>query len=79
MPFTSTSKLYKNPTIAADATVLLRAATDEYAEPVAWAREAKAGERGRVFYTSLGGPKDFEEPQFVTMVVNAVRWTAAGR
>ena len=32
-PFTTTGKLYKNPKIAPDATILLRAKTTEYAEP----------------------------------------------
>jgi type 1 glutamine amidotransferase len=72
--FSTTSKLYKNPHLAADAAVLLRAKTAEYGEPVAWVRDAKAGERGRVFYTSLGAPKDFENAEFVKLVGNAVRW-----
>jgi type 1 glutamine amidotransferase len=78
-PFTTTGKLYKNATIAPDATVLLRAKTAEYGEPVAWARDAKAGERGRVFYTSLGTPEDFKDPQFIALLANAVKWAAAGR
>jgi type 1 glutamine amidotransferase len=72
--FNTTGKLYKNPKVAEDATVLLRAKTAEYAEPVAWAREAKAGERGRVFYTSLGVPKDFEDAEFQRVLGNAVSW-----
>ena len=57
-------------------TVTLTAKTPDYAEPVAWARDAKPGERGRVFYTSLGVPKDFEDPQFQVLLANAVAWTA---
>ena len=76
-PFTTTSKLYKNPKLAEDVTLLLRAKTESYSEPVAWVRDAKPGVRGRVFYTSLGAPKDFENAQFQQMIVNAVRWTAA--
>ena len=77
-PFTTTSKLYKNPKLAEDATLLLAAKTATYGEPVAWARDAKPGVRGRVFYTSLGAPKDFENAEFVRMVANAVVW-AGGR
>ena len=76
--FSTTGKLYKNPHLAEDAKVLLRAKTAEYGEPVAWVRDAKEGERGRVFYTSLGTPGDFENAEFVKMVGNAVRW-AGGR
>jgi type 1 glutamine amidotransferase len=74
--FGTEGKLYKNPNIADDATVLLRAKTPEYIEPVAWARDAKAGIRGRVFYTSLGVPKDFDDPQFQQLLANAVRWAS---
>jgi type 1 glutamine amidotransferase len=76
-PFTTTDKLYKNPKLAEDATLLLRAKAESYSEPVAWAREAKAGERGRVFYTSLGTPKDFENAEFRQMLANAVLWVGA--
>jgi len=77
-PFSTTGKLYKNPKLAEDATLLLRAKTETYSEPVAWSREAKAGERGRVFYTSLGTPEDFKNEQFRQMLANAVMW-ASGR
>jgi type 1 glutamine amidotransferase len=76
-PFTTTSKLYKNPKLAEDVTLLLGAKTENYSEPVAWVRDAKPGVRGRVFYTSLGAPKDFENAQFQQMIANAVLWTAA--
>jgi type 1 glutamine amidotransferase len=75
-PFSTTTKLYKNPKLAEDVTVLLRAKTKTYAEPVAWAREAKAGVHGRVFYTSLGAPKEFEAPEFQRLLANAVLWSA---
>jgi type 1 glutamine amidotransferase len=72
--FKTMGKLYKNPHLAEDVKVLLRAKTAAYGEPVAWVRDAKQGERGRVFYTSLGTPGDFENAEFVRMVGNAVRW-----
>lgn len=75
--FTTDGKLYKNPKLADDATLLLSAKTPTAAEPVAWCRDAKPGERGRVFYTSLGVPKDFENPQFQQLLVNAVRWAGS--
>jgi type 1 glutamine amidotransferase len=75
-PFSTQAKLYKNPKIADDATVLLRGRTASYAEPVAWAREAKPGVRGRVFYTSLGAAKDFEDVHFQRLLTNAVIWAS---
>jgi len=42
------------------------------AEPVAWTHESPAG--GRVFYTSLGHPYDFEIPNFRRLLRNALYW-----
>jgi type 1 glutamine amidotransferase len=75
-PFATEGKLYKNPTLAGDVVLLLTAKAGEVTEPVAWARDAKPGERGRVVYTSLGVPADFDRPDFQTLLTNAVRWTA---
>ena len=72
-PFVTLGKLYKNPDIAAGVTRLLVATTAEASEPVAWARTHRGG---RVFYTSLGVPEDFKEPNFRRLLVNAVYWTA---
>ncbi|HSI36398.1 MAG TPA: ThuA domain-containing protein [Tepidisphaeraceae bacterium] len=74
--FKTVGKMYKNPRLADDVTLLLTAKAKEYSEPVAWAREAVAGERGRVFYTSLGVPGDFDDAAFQKLMMNAVRWTA---
>ncbi|NCF83947.1 MAG: isochorismatase family protein [Verrucomicrobiaceae bacterium] len=41
-------------------------------EPVAWTHETQSG--SKVFYTSLGHVKDFENSAFVTMLGNACRW-----
>ena len=73
--FESPYSLYRTGPIAKDATLLLTGATEKPAasEPAAWVREHKGG---RVFYTSLGGPKDFETPSFRQMIVNALFWTA---
>jgi len=72
-PFDSPYSLYKNTPIAKDATLLATATAGGRTEPVAWVRVHRGG---RVFYTSLGGPKDFENPNFVRMLVNAVFWAA---
>lgn len=39
--------------------------------PVAWVRERR---RGRVFFTSLGHPEDFEHQAFRRLLVNAADW-----
>jgi type 1 glutamine amidotransferase len=69
--FKSNGSLYKNPAVASDVTVLLRGTIPNQDEPVAWIRE-----RGnqRVFYTSLGHPDDFRDPNFVRLLVNALVW-----
>jgi putative membrane-bound dehydrogenase-like protein len=69
--FKSNGSLYKNPNIAPDAVVLLTGAISGQSEPVAWVRE-KDGRR--VFYTSLGHPDDFQEPNFTRLLVNALGW-----
>jgi len=40
-------------------------------EPVAWTNQYK---RSRIFYTSLGGPKDFKNKAFQKLLFNAVFW-----
>jgi type 1 glutamine amidotransferase len=72
-PFESPSKLYKNPQIASDAKLLLTGTIPEHTEPVAWTRERNGG---RVFYTSLGGPEDFEMAVFRRLLVNSIFWVA---
>ena len=74
-PFASPYSLYKNTGLAEDVTLLATATAGDKTEPVAWTRMHKGG---RVFYTSLGGPKDFRNPEFQRMLTNAVFW-AAGR
>lgn len=39
--------------------------------PVAWTRTSK---RGRVFYTSLGHPEDFQLEPFRRLLINAIYW-----
>ena len=64
-PFETPTKLYKNPHIADDTKLLLTGTIPDHTEPLAWTRERNGG---RVFYTSLGGPEDFEMPVFLQLV-----------
>lgn len=60
-----------DPLLDKKATVLLQGKVNEITQPVAWTRMAG---RSQVFYTSLGFPADFEMPQFVTLLTNAIKW-----
>ena len=72
-PFESPGSLYKNPNVAKDVEVLLTGNNGQHVEPVAWTRPYKGG---RIFYTSLGHPKDFENENFKRILANALYWTA---
>jgi len=72
-PFRSAGSLYRNTGLAQDCRVLLTGSIPDHTEPIAWTREHKGG---RVFYTSLGHPKDFEVEAFRNLVANALLWTA---
>ncbi len=72
-PFKTPAKMYKNPSLADDVTLLLTGASAPNVEPVAWARNHGAG---RVFYTSLGSPEDFQVESFLRLLENAVVWTS---
>ncbi len=67
--------MYKNQGIADDVTLLMTGTNPNTTEPITWTREANGG---RVFYTSLGHPHDFEQESFRRLLVNALFW-AAGR
>jgi len=71
-PFTS-RKLYKNPSLADNDTVLLKGSIPGHTEPVAWVRQHG---HSRVFYTSLGVQEDFTQESFRRLLVNAVFWTS---
>jgi type 1 glutamine amidotransferase len=75
-PFGSRGTLYKNSQIAKDATVLLTGTFPGQTYPVAWVRSYRGG---RVFYTSLGHPADFRQPDFLRLLGNAITWTCAPR
>jgi type 1 glutamine amidotransferase len=67
--------LYKYEGLAADTTLLLRGHVEGETklEPVAWVRTV--GSSSKIFYTSLGGVRDFELPAFRRLLTNAVAWT----
>lgn len=71
--FDAYGSLYKNPSLAADTTLLLTGKTEEYTEPVAWTRLYHGG---RIFYTSLGHQNDFEVEMFLRLLANAVLWAS---
>ncbi len=71
-PFTS-RRLYKAGELAKDTTVLQRGTIDaSTTQPVTWVHEYHGG---RMFYTSLGVPEDFANPNFIRLLDNAVSWT----
>jgi type 1 glutamine amidotransferase len=74
-PFVSAGSLYKNQGLAADCRVLLKGKSPAATEPIAWTRSYKGG---RIFYTALGHPRDFEQQSFRHLLTNALFW-AAGR
>lgn len=60
--------------LAKDAVPLLVAAIPGHSpEPIAWTH-AYGANRARIFYTSLGAPEDFQNPNFRRLLVNAVAW-----
>jgi glycerophosphoryl diester phosphodiesterase/type 1 glutamine amidotransferase len=86
-PFHAFSWLYHVAPIAGEGnTVLLEGTTvnsnhakrfDQYppTQPVAWTRQHKGG---RVFFTTLGHPTDFDQPSMRRLLVNGIYW-ALGR
>ncbi len=70
--FTAGGSLYLNAPLPPSSTVLLMGSvTNHPPEPVAWTHEYKGV---RIFYTSLGHPKDFENRSFRRLLVNAIYW-----
>lgn len=71
-PFLAHGTLYKHRDLATDAKVLLTGSFADHSHPVAWTRPNRGG---RVFCTSLGHPEDFDEPDFLRLLTNAIFWT----
>ena len=73
LPLLSRGSLYRpSPLAAGTQLLLIGTIPDQPPEPVAWTHRYK---NSRVFYTSLGHPDDFVNPQFRKMLVNAVFWS----
>lgn len=73
-PWRSNGQVYKvAPLIDTAATVLLTGSTVNVTEPFAWTRKTAAG--SPVFYTALGYPDDFQNPQFLKLLNNAISWS----
>lgn len=68
--------LYISGPLTSAATLLMtgRAEGVEPHEPVTWVSVTPRG--GRVFYTSLGHPRDFTLPAFVRVLRNGIYWAA---
>jgi len=68
------SALYKTEPLEARATPLLMGRYVDYQphEPLAWSVESDG--RSRVFFTSMGSPRDFQQKEFVQLLLNAVYW-----
>lgn len=72
-PWHSSGNVYHTaPLLDPAATVLLHGEVNGQVEPIAWTRST--GSKGRVFYTSLGHPSDFEQPWFRDFLTAAMRW-----
>ncbi len=68
----SEGTLYKNAGLSKDVDILLTGSIPMQTEPIAWTRMYKGG---RVFYTSLGHQKDFEDENYLRMIANSIFWT----
>ena len=62
---------YVTPLLDKETNVLLNGKAGNEVEPVAWTRNAG---KSRVFYTTLGYPTDFLEPQFNNLLMGAIQW-----
>lgn len=74
-PFPQAYSLYEVLPLAKGTTVLMTGEIKgKPVEPVAWTFKRKDG--GRSFYTSLGHPGDFKQPEFVRLLTNGLYWAA---
>jgi type 1 glutamine amidotransferase/nicotinamidase-related amidase len=72
--FSGTGSLYKNIPLVGSTTPLLSGTIpSQPPEPVAWTNAPRGG--GRVFYTSLGHPADFDNPAFRKLLLNGICWS----
>jgi type 1 glutamine amidotransferase len=72
---TGHGSLYKvAPLVTSTTPLLIGSIPGNDTEPVAWTNVPRVG-HGRVFYTSLGHPADFESPAFRKLLLNGICWT----
>ena len=72
LPFMSNGSLYQSSPLGPTAKVLLIGTIpNQGPEPLAWTNTYK---NARVFYTSLGHPDDFQNPQFHRLLIGAMFW-----
>ncbi len=69
--FSSAGSLYRNTPLQTNTVLLLTGSIPDHTEPIAWTHDYKGA---RVFYTSLGHPKDFDDEAFRHLLVNAIHW-----
>jgi type 1 glutamine amidotransferase len=75
VPFETDSTLYKvSPLKPGAKPILTGTIPNQPPEPIAYTFTRKDG--GKSFYVSLGGPKDFENPNFTALLRNALLWAA---
>jgi len=72
LPLLTNGSLYKaGPLTSTTQLLLIGTIPDQPPEPVAWTNRYK---NSRTFYTSLGHPDDFKNPQFRKLLTNVVFW-----
>jgi type 1 glutamine amidotransferase len=75
---TGNGSLYRNtPLEKTAAPLLIGTIPDKPPEPVAWTH-LQGAKQGRVFYTSLGHPDDFQNPAFRRLLLNGIVWALGG-
>lgn len=67
--------LYKaGPLVSSATPLLIGSVPGKEPEPLAWTNTSKYG--GRVFYTAMGHPDDFNQPAFNQLLKNGIYWAA---
>lgn len=72
---TGDRSLYKaSPLEKSAVPLLIGAIPGQSPEPIAWTN-TYGPKQARIFYTSMGDPSDFKNPEFRRLLVNAVAWS----
>lgn len=68
--------IYHNPELGSNTEILFfgEGLESNIYEPLAWTNQYD--ETGRAFYTSMGLPADFENENFLQLLINAIEWTS---